>query len=939
MKKLLSLPPNLVDTFKKMDSRYDSPEWFCTSDPEGHRIGSGGGTVWLLDRWKESDPTASRSDKKIIIHAGGQSRRLPAYATVGKVLTPIPVLRWAVGERIDQNLLSLQLPLYEKLMSLTSGTQNTLIASGDVCLRADSEIKSVPQADIVCYGIWAEPLLASHHGVFLSRHESPEILECMLQKPSVDKLNELVSTHYYMLDIGLWILSERAVELLSRRSKRADGTIEAYDLYSQFGCALGTDPSVPDPLLNELTTAIVPLPGGEFYHFGTTRELLSSTLSLQNKVTDQRLILHRKSKPNPALFVQNCIMGRRLTAENENVWIENSCISPDWRLTRDNVVTGVPDNDWMLTLRPGMCLDVAPIGSKMFAVRPYGYDDPMRGPTDDPSTIYIGAPLQEWLAARNVTLGHVSDIQNARLFPLVDNVADMGIVARWMTSEPGLEEGRRIWLDAEKVSADEISSRANLKRLYDQRAQFLRANIVQLADNHEMSVFYQTDLDDMACKIDSLGLDIPADLPESASLVERMRNSMLRAAVSLRRGIDHKTAENEAFALLRQGIISTVDNNRSMPVGNVHSDQIVWGRSPVRIDLAGGWSDTPPYSMLRGGNVVNAAVELNGQPPLQVFVKPCKDYHIILRSIDLGAIETIETYEQLTDYRRIGSPFSLPKAALALAGFAPDFCPERYATLRRQLEAFGSGIELTLLSAVPAGSGLGTSSILAATVLASLSNFCSLAWDTSELCNRVLALEQLLTTCGGWQDQYGGVLQGLKLLQTEPGWQQQPRINWLPDGIFTDPMYAPCHILYYTGLTRTAKGILGEIVRRMFLNSGPTLALLDEMRLHALDMAETIQRRDFAAYGRLVGRTWEQNKLLDSGTNPAAVQAIIDKVSDYLAGCKLPGAGGGGFLYMVAKDPEAAARVRQTLNADPVNSGARFVDLTVSRTGLQVSRS
>lgn len=939
MKKLLSLPPNLVDTFKKLDSRYDSPEWFCTSDPEGHRIGSGGGTVWLLDRWKESDPAASQSDKKIIIHAGGQSRRLPAYATVGKVLTPIPVLRWAVGERIDQNLLSLQLPLYEKLMSLTSGTQNTLIASGDVCLRADGDIKSVPQADIVCYGIWGDPVLASHHGVFLSRHESPETLECMLQKPSVDKLNDLVSTHYYMLDIGLWILSDRAVELLSRRSKNADGTIEAYDLYSQFGCALGTDPSVPDPLLSELTTAIVPLPGGEFYHFGTTRELLSSTLALQNKVTDQRLILHRKSKPNPALFVQNCIMGRRLTAENENVWIENSCIASGWRLTRDNVVTGVPENDWTITLLPGMCLDVAPIESRMYAVRPYGYDDPMRGQTDDPSTIYIGAPLQEWLAARNVALGHVSDIQNARLFPLVDNVADMGVVARWMTSEPELEEGRRIWLEAEKISADEISSRADLRRLYDQRDEFLRVNIVQLADNYEMSVFYQTDLDDMASKIDSLGLETPPALPESASLVERMRNSMLRAAVSLRRGIDHKAAEDEAFALLRQGIISTVDNNRSMPVGNVHSDQIVWGRSPVRIDLAGGWSDTPPYSMLRGGNVVNAAVELNGQPPLQVFVKPCKDYHIILRSIDLGAIETIDSYEQLTDYRRIGSPFSLPKAALALAGFAPDFCPERYGTLRRQLEAFGSGIELTLLSAVPAGSGLGTSSILAATVLASLSNFCSLAWDTSELCNRVLALEQLLTTCGGWQDQYGGVLQGLKLLQTEPGWRQQPRINWLPDGIFTDPMYAPCHILYYTGLTRTAKGILGEIVRRMFLNSGPTLALLDDMRTHALDMAEAIQRRDFAAFGRLVGRTWEQNKLLDSGTNPAAVQAIIDKVSDYLAGCKLPGAGGGGFLYMVAKDPEAAARVRQILNADPVNTGARFVDLTISQTGLQVSRS
>ncbi len=939
MKKLLSLPPNLVGPFKSVESRYNNDDWFCTCDPEGHRIGSGGGTVWLLERWKENNPAADSGEKKILIHAGGQSRRLPAYAAVGKVLTPVPVLRWAVGNTIDQNLLSLQLPLYEKLMALTSASQNTLIASGDVCLRADGEIKSVPEADVVCYGIWCDPSTASRHGVFLSSHDSPEVLDYMLQKPSVEQLNRLSTTHYYMLDIGLWILSDRAIDLLSRRAKNSNGEIDYYDLYSQFGCALGENPSVPDPLLAGLTTAIVPLPGGEFYHFGTTRELLSSTLALQNKVVDQRLILHRKSKPNPALFVQNCHIGKRLTAENENIWIENSHIGARWVMTQNNVVTGVPVNDWEITLTPDVCLDIAPVDADKYAVRPYGYDDMMRGMTSDATTTYLGMPLQQWLTTRDITLPADSDIQDARLFPLVKDVTEMGIAARWMTNEPELAEGKRIWLEAEKISADEICSRISLERLYAQRTDFLRTNIGQLADNYEHSVFYQLDLDDVATKICSLGLDAPDPLPESATTTERMRNHMLRAAVASHRGIDSAAEESKAYSLLSQSILASIDNARCLPTNNVYSDQIVWGRSPVRIDLAGGWSDTPPYSMLRGGNVVNVAVELNGQPPLQVFVKPCKEPHIILRSIDLGAIETIETYEQLTDYSRIGSPFSIPKAALALAGFAPDFCAERYASLRQQLETFGSGIELTLLSAVPAGSGLGTSSILASTVLASLNNFCSLAWDASAIGNRTLALEQMLTTCGGWQDQYGGMLQGVKLLQTEAGWHQQPRINWLPDGIFTDTMHAPCHILYYTGLTRTAKNILGDIVSRMFLNSGSTLSLLDEIRIHALQMAEAIQRCDFAAYGKLLATTWQQNQLLDSGTNPAAVQAIIDSVSDYLTGCKLPGAGGGGFLYMVAKDPEAAVRIRQTLTANPVNPRARFVDLTISKTGLQVSRS
>ena len=46
---------------------------------------------------------------------------------------------------------------------------------------------------------------------------------------------------------------------------------------------------------------------------------------------------------------------------------------------------------------------------------------------------------------------------------------------------------------------------------------------------------------------------------------------------------------------------------------------MAWGRSPVRIDIAGGWSDTPPYSIFRGGSVVNFALDLNGQQPVQVL--------------------------------------------------------------------------------------------------------------------------------------------------------------------------------------------------------------------------------------------------------------------------------------------------------------------------------
>jgi hypothetical protein len=53
MKKLLSLPPNLVACFHDITD-CDRSEWFCTSDPVGHKHRSGGGTAWLL--WRAKNP-------------------------------------------------------------------------------------------------------------------------------------------------------------------------------------------------------------------------------------------------------------------------------------------------------------------------------------------------------------------------------------------------------------------------------------------------------------------------------------------------------------------------------------------------------------------------------------------------------------------------------------------------------------------------------------------------------------------------------------------------------------------------------------------------------------------------------------------------------------------------------------------------------------------
>ncbi|MBQ2857890.1 MAG: bifunctional fucokinase/L-fucose-1-P-guanylyltransferase [Bacteroidaceae bacterium] len=946
MKKLLSLPPNLVECFHEVE-KVERSEWFCTSDPVGRKLGSGGGTAWLLEacrkEWAPEDSLLEwlPREKRILLHAGGQSRRLPGYAPSGKVLTPIPVFRWARGQRLSQNLLSLQLPLYEQIMQKAPETLHTLIASGDVYIRAGKPLQEIPEADVVCYGLWVDPSLAKNHGVFVSSRQNPDKLDFMLQKPSVEELGRLMKTHLFLMDVGIWLLSDRAVDLLVKRSHR-DGELSFYDMYSQFGLTLGEHPRIVDEELNRLSVAILPLPGGEFYHYGTSRELLSSTLEIQNLVIDQREIMHHKVKPHPAMFVQNADIHFPLTARNSEIWIENSYVGEKWNLNRQTIVTGVPENDWVLDVPSGVCVDVVPMGDAAYVARPYGFHDAFKGGLDEPDTLYLGRPLMEWLQLRGLSLNEVEgthDLQAARLFPMTDSIDELGLIMRWMVSEPDLLEGKMAWRKCRKLSADEISADADLRRLTAQREHFRRGNWLALARNHEYSVFYQLDLEDAARQFAAYSLPLPEELPESAPMMTRVSDQMFRARVLQLEGKPYQMYEDGAFGWMREGMTQAALAQKQHPRLDVYADQIVWGRSPVRIDLAGGWTDTPPYCLNEGGNVVNIAIELNGQPPLQVYVKPNRDYRIVLRSIDLGAMEIVENYDELAHFVQVGSPFSIPKAALALAGFLPDFSVNVYASLEEQLKDFGAGLEITLLSAIPAGSGLGTSSILASTVLGAISDFCGLNWDKNEIGNRTLILEQLLTTGGGWQDQYGGVLRGVKLLQTNSGMNQSPLVRWLPDYLFTGAEYQKCHLLYYTGITRTAKGILAEIVRGMFLNSGEHLRLLGQMKAHALDLYDAIQRGNFDEMGRLIGLTWEQNKRLDAGTNPPEVEAIIRQVHDYCLGYKLPGAGGGGYLYMVAKSPEAAVRIRSILTQNPPNACARFVDMTLSDKGFQVSRS
>ena len=951
IQRLISLPKGMAEYFSKL-TKHDPDSWFCASDPDEKKVGSGGGSAHLLWlAYKASGFEGSmemwlQERKRLVIHSGGESRRLPAYSPCGKSLLPLPVFRWSKGQHLDQQLLDFQTAYYEKILLNAPESYRLLIGSGDVMFISSDRFRKLPEADVLLFGIWVDDSIASRHGVFFSRRHQEERLSFVKQKPSVEELRDLAQEYLYLMDSGIVMMNSRATQKLMKLSGWKEGRQsfsgdlpEHYDLYSDMLTAFGDESESTDPELSDLNVKLVPLQQGEFYHFGSNNDMIESSVRLQNKYMDQRLNHAREKEYHPSIFQQNAeVMLLSLESDKHHIWIENSYIPNSWKLNHHHILTGIPSNSWDVELPGNICLDFVPLQGDEYSMRIYGYNDGFRDSLDE-GAIWMDQSLELWLADRGISPEAAGFAKDASIFKLalfpIGTVDELEEILLEM-----LDEARKgsLWLNSKRLSAKELSERANVGKLFQQRDELKLRVLPKLAANHNKSIFYFLDLERTSTEYRKSLLELPPELSVDDGLIKRINDSMFRARVV---GNREQSAffEKQAFGILRQEMIETLRTEPVSPTRNVLDDQILWGRSPVRLDLAGGWTDTPPYCIMEGGKVVNLSVELNGQLPLQVYARPLEEPKIVLRSIDLGEKIEINNFEELDSYSQLGGGFSIPKAALVLAGFSPLFSQKEYPDLATQLKAFGCGIEMSLLAAIPKGSGLGTSSNLAATVLGTLSEFCGLNWDKHAIAYRTLILEQMLTTGGGWQDQFGGIFEGVKLLETEAGIRQNPGIKWLPDQLFTSPETREMMLLYYTGVTRVAHDILGEIVKAMFLNSSKHLEIFSEMKVHARETFDTILGNDYEGLAEKVAISWAMNQRLDEGTNPEVIRNIIERVDDYLLGYKLLGAGGGGYLMMFAKSADAAMRAKQNLESNPPNARARFVDFTISKTGFQVSRS
>ena len=400
-----------------------------------------------------------------------------------------------------------------------------------------------------------------------------------------------------------------------------------------------------------------------------------------------------------------------------------------------------------------------------------------------------------------------------------------------------------------------------------------------------------------------------------------------------------RAARDAAFENVGRTIVLSTARAGGQPKCALRSDEIVWGRAPARFDLGGGWSDTPPYSLEHGGCVINAAANLNGQPPIQVYARVTGEPKIGIFSIDHGAGVTVRTLDELLDYRKPASRFGLAKAALALSGFSPATAawPKGTRTLADMLKKFGGGIELTTLAAIPSGSGLGTSSIMGAVLMAVVNRLMGEVLTERELFHRVLQLEQELTTGGGWQDQIGGVLPGVKVITTDPGLIPDPRIHYVTPDVLDPALNKGLTLLYYTGLRRLAKNILRTVVGRYLDRDREAMRTLRALHAFPPELSAAMAAKDLKKFGELIDTAWGLKKSIDPDSTTDVIEGILARIKPHMYGATLLGAGGGGFLLIIARSPEDAERIRAKLESDPPNGRARFFAYDISKEGLSVT--
>lgn len=293
-------------------------------------------------------------------------------------------------------------------------------------------------------------------------------------------------------------------------------------------------------------------------------------------------------------------------------------------------------------------------------------------------------------------------------------------------------------------------------------------------------------------------------------------------------------------------------------------------RAPLRVSLGGGGTDLPSFFAEEEGFVLSAAIDRH----VWLLVSTGFREGLMLKHL---------AWEEVRGADEVQHP--ILRAALG----------EHWN---------GAPLELASVADVPAGTGLGSSGAYAVCAVRGLAGLEGI--DLAEAACR-LEIDVLGRTVGK-QDQYAAVHGGVNALTFGPGSVEVRRLELADEAALA---LRERFLLFYTGGSRSASRVLSDQVSRT-LAGDP--AVRDNLRRTAALARETcaaLEAGDLEACGELMNQSWETKRARSEAMVPAPLASLRDLALDSGGrGAMLMGAGGGGFLLVLAEDP---ARLRAAM--------------------------
>ena len=899
-------------------------------DPEGKRVGSGGATLNVL-RYIREHEMSFQGKRMLCIHSGGDSKRVPQYSACGKLFSPVP-RELPNGKRST---------LFDEFLIGMSGVpsrirEGMLVLSGDVLLLFNPLQIDVPSSGAAAISFKEDVQVGKDHGVFYM-DEIGNVGE-FLHKQTVETLTKRGAVNErgkVDIDTGAVLFSTDLLETLYSLADTPDkfafivNERVRLSFYGDFLYPLASEATLEQfyrekpegSLTSELRNCrtmlwealspyrmrLLRLSPAAFIHFGTTKELRSL---MTREVEHYTFLDWRKNisgSRNGNYAVNNAVIDGAATI-GDDCYLEDSYISGSSRIGAGSVLSHVTVKDQNIPSE--IVLHGLKLRDGKFVTRLYAVED------NPKERIFLGKPLER--------MGGWNSLWEAELYPVCGTIEESVDAALNLYEITHGRGDYSAWERAERMSLNTSFNAADTAAILEWETHlrktvkvenFLRIIRCNGTVSEAVGVFRNATLNAYQLRL------IEEKLTQAASAV-RMRTYYALGKV-LENESRGEVYIRKAFQEIRNMVLSAGVRERFED--NRRRREEVTVRLPLRVNWGGGWSDTPPYCNEHGGTVLNAAILLNGKYPVEVCVKHLERPVILLESTDTGARDEFTDVGALQGCANPFDSFALHKAALLACGIVP----REGGDLVQLLNRCGGLYLSTQVHGVPKGSGLGTSSILAGACVKALYEYFSIPYTGEELYDRVMCMEQMMSTGGGWQDQVGGMAPGIKMITSQPGAQQKLSIRPVELSKATHAELNERFALIYTGQRRLARNLLRDVIGRYIGGEVKTTGALEEIQRVAALMVFELERGNIDGFAALLNRHWELSQQIDEGTTNTCIDQIFLAVEDLIDGKMICGAGGGGFLQVILKKGISKKQLQERLREIFQDSGVDCWDCTL----------